>query len=309
MLPLESVPNVSEGRDAAVVGALAAAFSSRGARLLDVHSDADHHRSVLTLVGDDDELVDSLVAGIAAARERIDLRRHEGIHPRVGAADVVPLVPLRPADLERAKSAADRVARRVGEELGLPVFLYAESGGGRRPAFFRRGGPEELQGRVDAGELAPDHGPSRLDPGAGAVLVGARRPLVAFNVELETDDVEVARAVAAAVRESSGGLAGVQALGLPLAAAGRVQVSLNLLDVDATPLHELIGRVRDEAESRGVAAGPGELVGLLPAGAVAAAAAGPLALPMLAPDRVLELRLLEDDDTGRAPPHVTDSAQ
>jgi glutamate formiminotransferase len=293
VLPLESVPNVSEGRDAATVGALASAFSSRGARLLDVHSDVDHHRSVFTLVGEDAALVESLVAGIAAARERIDLARHEGVHPRVGAVDVVPLVPLVPADMERAKAAALEVAARVGSELGLPVFLYAESGGGRRPAFFRRGGPHELQDRVRAGELAPDFGPAELDPSAGAVLVGARRPLVAFNVELETGDVEHARAIATAVRESSGGLPGVQALGLLLAAVGRAQVSLNIVDVEATPLHVVVERIRAEAEARGVGVARGELVGLLPGSVVAAAAAPALALPSLPTDRVLELRLLE----------------
>ena len=294
MLPLESVPNVSEGRDAGTIGALAAAFSSRGARLLDVHSDRDHHRSVFTLVGDDDALVESLVAGVAEARDRIDLRRHEGVHPRVGAADVVPVVPLAAGDLERARAVAGRVARRVGEELELPVFLYAASGGGRRPAYFRRGGPEELQRRVDAGELAPDFGPSRLDPRAGAVLVGARAPLVAFNLELDSGDVEIARSVADAVRESSGGLAGVQALGLMLGATGRAQVSINIVDVDATPLHEVVDRVRSEAAARGVEVAGGELVGLLPAAVVTRAAAAPLALPRLSRDRVLELRLLDD---------------
>ena len=295
MLPLESVPNLSEGRDVSMVGALAAAFSSGGARVLDVHSDVDHHRSVFTLVGGDGELVESLVAGIAAAQERIDLRRHDGVHPRVGAADVVPLVPLVPGDMERAKAAALAVARRVGDELGLPVFLYAESGGGRRPAFFRRGGPERLQARVDEGEVAPDFGPHRLHSSAGAVLVGARPPLVAFNVDLQTDDVEVARAIAAAVRESSGGFRGVQALGLKLTRTGRAQVSMNVLDVDATPLHAVVARVRAEAESRGVGVAGGELVGLAPASVVAAAAAPALALPSLAPDRVVELRLLETD--------------
>jgi glutamate formiminotransferase len=295
MLPLESVPNVSEGRDATTIGALAAAFSSRGATLLDVHSDADHHRSVFTLVGDDAALVDSLVAGIAAARERIDLRRHDGVHPRVGAADVVPIVPLVPGDMERARSAALLVATRVGEELALPVFLYGESGRGRRPMFFRQGGPGELQRRLDAGELAPDFGPARLDPGAGAVLVGARRPLVAFNVDLETSDVDVARAIAAAIRESSGGLPGVQALGLPLGRAGRAQVSMNIVDVDATPLHTVVAQVRSEASARGVEVAGSELVGLLPGSVVAAAAAPALALASLAPDRVLELRLVDRD--------------
>ncbi len=297
MLPLESVPNLSEGRDASMVGALAAAFTIGGARLLDVHSDADHHRSVFTLVGGDAELVESVVAGIAAAQERIDLRLHDGVHPRVGAADVVPLVPLVPGDMDRAKAAALAVGRRVGAELGLPVFLYAESGGGRRPAFFRRGGPEGLQARVDAGEVVPDFGPPRLDPSAGAVLVGARRPLVAFNVDLETDDVEVARAIAASVRESSGGFRGVQALGLRLARTGRAQVSMNVLDVEATSLHEIVARVRAEAASHGVGVAGGELVGLAPASVIAAAAAPALALPSLAPDRVVELRLLETDSS------------
>jgi glutamate formiminotransferase len=185
------------------------------------------------------------------------------------------------------------VARRVGEELELPVFLYAESGAGRRPAFFRRGGPDELQRRVDAGEVEPDFGPRTLHPRSGAVLVGARRPLVAFNVNLATDDVDVARAIAAAVRESSGGLPGVQALGLALARTGRAQVSMNLLDVDASPLHDVVARVREEARLRGVEIAGGELVGLLPGSVVAAAAAPALALDRLASDRLLELRLLD----------------
>ncbi|RDI75035.1 FtcD: glutamate formiminotransferase [Gaiella occulta] len=287
MTPLESVPNVSEGRDPAVVAALAAAFSG-SAHLLDVHSDADHHRSVLTLVADDDALVDSLVAGIAAAASLVDLTEHTGIHPRVGAADVVPLVPLD-GDMGRARRAALEVGRRVGGELGLPVFLYGESGGGRRPAFFRRGGPDELQRRVDAGELAPDFGPARLHPTAGAVLVGARPLLVAFNLELAEDDLAAARAIAAAVRTSSGGMPGVQALGLRLPSTGTVQVSLNVIDVAAAPLADVVARVREEAAARGVTVARGELVGLLPE--AAAAPAGALALEALPDDRVLERRL------------------
>lgn len=288
--PLESVPNVSEGRDAAAIAAIGQAFSQR-ARLLDVHSDSDHHRSVFTLAGidGDDALVESLVAGIARARDLVDLRRHEGVHPRVGAADVVPVVPLRSEDMGRARAAALALGARVGEELGLPVFLYGEVGGGRRPAFFRRGGPEALQARVDAGKLAPDFGPSRLDPPTGAVLVGARAPLVAFNVDLATDDVEVARAIAAVVRESGGGFAGVQALGL--AVAGRAQVSMNLLDTTQTALHTVVERVTEEARRRGVEVLRGELVGLMPASVAIAAAAGSLALPDLDESRILELRL------------------
>lgn len=287
---MESVPNVSEGRDAAAIAAIGQAFSQR-ARLLDVHSDSDHHRSVFTLAGidGDDALVESLVAGIARARDLVDLRRHEGVHPRVGAADVVPVVPLRSEDMGRARAAALALGARVGEELGLPVFLYGEVGGGRRPAFFRRGGPEALQASVDAGKLAPDFGPSRLDPPTGAVLVGARAPLVAFNVDLATDDVEVARAIAAVVRESGGGFAGVQALGL--AVAGRAQVSMNLLDTTQTALHTVVERVTEEARRRGVEVLRGELVGLMPASVAIAAAAGSLALPDLDESRILELRL------------------
>ncbi len=294
MLPLESVPNVSEGRDVDVVDAVAAAFASRGARLLDVHSDVDHHRSVFTVVGNDRALEDSLVAGVAEARARVDLREHVGVHPRVGAADVVPVVPLDPGDMPRAVATAAAVARRVGEELELPVFLYGENGAGRRPAFFRRGGPEQLQRRIDSGEVLPDHGPRRLDPAAGAVLIGARKPLVAYNVVLETTDAEVARAVAAAVRESSGGLPGVQALGLELAegGGGQVQVSINVVDLDATPLHVVAERVRAEATARGVSVGDAELVGLLPVDAVVAASRGALGLGRLARDRILELRLV-----------------
>jgi glutamate formiminotransferase len=286
------VPNVSEGRDAAAIEAIAEGFSQR-ARLLDVHSDLDHHRSVFTLAGidGDDALVESLVAGIARARDLVDLRRHEGVHPRVGAADVVPLVPIRREDMTRAKAAALALSERVGDDLGLPVFLYGEVGGGKRPAFFRRGGPEALQARIDTGELAPDFGPAKLDPSAGAVLVGARAPLVAFNVDLATDDVGIAREIAAVVRESGGGFAGVQALGL--AVAGRAQVSMNILDATRTALHDVVERVTREAQQRGIEVLRGELVGLLPASVAVGAAAGALALPELDESRILELRLLD----------------
>lgn len=270
MALLESVPNVSEGRNASAVAAIAEAFSGAGARMLDTHVDGDHNRAVITLVGDDRGVEEGLVAGIDEARRRIDLQTHEGVHPRVGAADVVPVVPLAPADLGRAVDVALAVGSRVGDELGLPVFLYGEVGDGRRPAFFRRGGPGELQRRVDAGELEPAFGPRRVDPAAGAVLLGVRAPLVAFNLEL-LGTLDVARDVAAAVRESSGGLPGVQALGLRLG-AGRIQVSTNVVDLDATPPHVMVERIVAEAAARGAEVGRGELVGLLPARCVAVAA-------------------------------------
>jgi glutamate formiminotransferase len=281
------VPNVSEGRRPEVVSAIADAFSG-GVELLDVHSDADHHRSVFTLVGEEGPLVDALLAGIAASVEHIDLREHVGVHPRVGAADVVPLVPLVPEDMPRAIAAARELAARVGEELGLPVFLYGEAGGGRRPAYFRRGGLEELCARIEEGELVSDDGPREVDPRSGAVLVGARHVLVAYNLDLATDQVAIARDIATAVRYSSGGMPGVQAIGLELPAAGRVQVSMNVIDVDAAPLHEVVERVRSEAREHGVEISGGELVGLVPERVVAAAAAAGVELPGIDESRILE---------------------
>jgi len=288
---LESVPNFSEGRDAAVVAALKQTLSAP-ARLLDVHVDADHHRSVFTLVGEPEELVATLLAGIGCARDLIDLRRHEGAHPRIGAADVVPIVPLGGDDLAPARRVALELARRVGEELALPVFLYAESADGRGPAFFRGGGPDELQRRIASGELAPDFGPSVLHPSAGGVIVGARRPLIAFNVNLR-GSVEVAREVAAVVRESAGGFPGVRALGLDLPRAGVAQVSMNVEDWEAAALHEIVARVAREAEARGAEVLGSELVGLMPAGAALAAAGAALRIAGFDASHVLELRLLE----------------
>jgi glutamate formiminotransferase len=290
VLPLESVPNFSEGRDTATIAAIGDALGAH-ARLLDVHADEDHNRSVFTLVGTDTELADSLVAGIRVASERIDLRAHDGAHPRIGAADVVPIVPIRPEDLPRAKAAAALVGSRIGTELGLPVFVYAPPE--RGPAFYRRGGPAALQRRVDEGELAPDYGPSQLHPAAGGVILGARNPLIAFNVNLRGDLV-VAQEVAALVREKGGGFPGVRALGLDLPRAGLVQVSMNVEDWEAAALHEIVARIEQEAAARGAEVAGSELVGLMPAGAAAAAAGAVLRIEGFDQSHVLELRLLDD---------------
>jgi glutamate formiminotransferase len=287
---LEAVPNVSEGRDPSLIAAIGNAFASH-AHLLDVHSDPDHHRSVFTLAGEPERLVDSLLAGAARAADRIDLRTHEGVHPRVGAIDVLPLVPLEPGELPVAMSAARVVAERLAGELGVTVFLYGDAGGGRRPAFFRRGGLYELARRLADGELQPDYGPARLDPRLGATLVGARGPLVAYNVVLEPADVRVAREVAAAVRESSGGMPGVQAIGLLLPQSGRAQVSMNVLDLERSPLHQVVGRVAEEAERRGTSIAGGELVGLVPEAVLRAAEAAGAAIADVDESRVLERRL------------------
>ena len=292
-LPLESVPNFSEGRDRATLDALAGALSAR-ARLLDVHADTDHNRSVFTLVADGDDLVEALVAAIACARERIDLQRHEGAHPRVGAADVVPVVPVRPADIERAKRAALALAERVGGELDLPVFVYGELAPGRGPAFFRAEGLEGLRRRVESGELAPEFGPARIEERSGAVLVGVRRPLIAFNVNLR-GELESAQEIASAIRERDGGFPGVRALGLELPRAGLVQVSMNVEDWEAAALHDLIAAIEREAAARGAEVVGSELVGLMPGGAAAAAAGAALRIDGFDASRVLELRLLEPD--------------
>jgi glutamate formiminotransferase len=292
-LPLESVPNFSEGRDRATLDALAGALSGR-ARLLDVHADTDHNRSVFTLVADEDDLVEALVAAIACARERIDLRRHEGAHPRIGAADVVPVVPVRPADMERAKGAALALADRVGGELDLPVFVYGELAPGRGPAFFRAEGLEGLRRRVESGELAPEFGPARIEERSGAVLVGARRPLIAFNVNLR-GELESVREIASAIRERDGGFPGVRALGLELPRAGLVQVSMNVEDWEAAALHDLVAAIEREAAARGAEVVGSELVGLMPGGAAAAAAGAALRINGFDASRVLELRLLEPD--------------
>ena len=291
MLPLESVPNFSDGRDEATIEALGAALAAH-ARLLDVHSDTDHNRSVYTLVGTENELADALLAAIAVAAERIDLRRHEGAHPRIGAADVVPIVPLRPGDFARAVATAHVVGERIGRELGLPVFLYAPPG--RGPAFYRRGGPDGLQARIEAGELAPDFGPPQLHETAGGVIVGARRPLIAFNVNLR-GELQAAREIAAVVRERGGGFPGVRALGLDLPRAGLVQVSMNVEDWEAAALHDIVARIDEEAARRGAEVVGSELVGLMPAGAAARAAGRILRIEGFDASHVLELRLLEQE--------------
>ncbi|MEA2151033.1 MAG: glutamate formiminotransferase / 5-formyltetrahydrofolate cyclo-ligase [Solirubrobacteraceae bacterium] len=262
--PLLAIPNVSEGRDPEAIAAIGAALQSTGARLLDTHADPDHHRTVYTLAGGVGELAPALVAGAAACRDRIDLRKARGSHPHVGALDVAPIVFLD--DARRGAACAEALV--AGEELGragLPVFLYGVLADGRSRAELRRGGPLTLAERVRAGELSPDFGPHAVTPRLGAVLVGARAPLVAFNVELAPPATVVdARRIAAALREGGEeGLPGVRALGLELPArAGIAQVSANVEDHRAVPLARLVAAVARHAEVAGC-----ELVGLAPAAA------------------------------------------
>ncbi|HET6506274.1 MAG TPA: hypothetical protein VFG42_05765 [Baekduia sp.] len=259
---LLGIPNVSEGRDPATVAAVGAAYMRGGARLLDTHSDPDHHRSVHTLAAPQGALAEALVSGARAAVQAIDLTRERGIHPHVGAIDVAPVVFLDAARRGAASAEALTVAERLGEELRLPVFLYGLLAGGRTRAFLRRGGIAELDRRVHAGELRPDFGPPRPHPTAGAVLVAARPPLVAFNVELARPaTLDDARAIAAAIREGgAAGLPGVRALGLELTRqGGTAQVSTNVEDHRAVPLARVV-----EAVARHARVAACELVGLAP---------------------------------------------
>jgi glutamate formiminotransferase len=254
---LLAVPNVSEGADRATIERLASAFGAL--RLLDVHSDPDHGRSVLTLAGEQAEIAEGLLAGAREAIRAIDLGGHAGLHPHVGAIDVAPVVHLDAETRGAAIAAALTTAALIGDELELPVFLYGALADGRERADVRAGGLEGLKVRMLSGELVPDYGPAEPHPTAGALLVTARPPLVAFNLDLDSDDVELARSIAADLREAGGGPVGVRAIGLYLPARGRAQVSFNVHDPQAVPLAVLVARVRERAP-----VAEAELVGLAP---------------------------------------------
>ncbi|HEX4735504.1 MAG TPA: hypothetical protein VH247_13895 [Thermoleophilaceae bacterium] len=261
---LLAVPNVSEGHQASVIERIAAGFAP--ARVLDRHSDADHNRSVLWLAAPQAELAPALASGARAAADSIDLNAQSGIHPRVGALDVAPVVYRDHEERGAAIATALTAAALIGE-LGIPVFLYGELAtdpSRTERAGLRRGGPAALGKRIAEGELQPDYGPAEIHPTAGATLVTARPPLVAFNVDLDSTDLALATTIAAELRERDGGLPGVRALGLWLEARGRVQVSMNVHDYEAAPLSEIVGRIAARAPIR-----EAELVGLAPGAALA----------------------------------------
>jgi glutamate formiminotransferase / 5-formyltetrahydrofolate cyclo-ligase len=268
---LEAVPNVSEGRDESCIAAFGRALGAHGSSLLDVHTDPDHNRSVFTLVGGPQELADSLLAAARIVIDHVDMRGHEGAHPCIGALDVVPIAYLREEDRELAEDEALAIANRLAGELDLPVFVYgdlASSDHRRERSFFRDGGLNALSARMASGDLAPDFGPARVHPTAGAALVGARPPLVAFNVELDTEDEGVAKNIAAQVREHDGGLPGVRAIGVKLASRGVAQVSTNVHDPFKVPLADVVEAVQREAAPFGRSVVAAELVGLAPAAAL-----------------------------------------
>jgi glutamate formiminotransferase len=289
---MEYVANVSEGRRPAVIRALVDAARTPGAAVLDVHSDLDHHRSVITVVGSPAALAESAFRLTEAAARTIDLREHRGTHPRIGAIDVLPFVPLGRTPMSVAVAAAHDVGNRIGSVLGIPVYFYGEAAlreECRRLVDLRRGQYEGLSTAICSDELRrPDVGPASLGP-AGAVAVGARQPLIAMNVHLRTDELAAAQAIARVIRASNGGLPGVQALGMPTSRPGIVQVSMNLIDPAIAAPHLVVEAIRVEAGRRGIDLAETELVGLMPAAGVLSAAAAALGLPQLEARQVIEL--------------------
>jgi glutamate formiminotransferase len=293
---VESVPNISEGRRLDVVDALAHAIrSSPGARLLDYSADAAHNRSVFTFAGTPQAVERAVLALFETAVAAIDLREHRGEHPRLGAVDVVPFIPLDGATMADAVALARRVGAAVAERFRMPVFLYEAAAATPQRANLenvRRGQFEGLAARLRSPDWAPDFGPAEPHATAGATIVGARRALVAYNINLNTSKLEVAKRIAAAVRESSGGLQAVKAMGVTLADRGLVQVSINLTDYTQTPIQRVFDAVAREAERLGVEIAESQLVGLIPKAALAGTTPEHLRLKNFREDRILENRLI-----------------
>ncbi|MEY4070657.1 MAG: hypothetical protein RL721_1271 [Candidatus Eisenbacteria bacterium] len=293
---VECVPNFSEGRRREVVDRILDAIAAvPGVTLLDREMDPDHNRSVLTFAGEPEPVMEAAFRAIAMASTLIDLNQHRGQHPRMGATDVVPFVPVEGVTLDDCAEMARQVGRRVGEELGIPVFLYeaaASTPARKSLADVRRGEFEGLREAIGTDPAKrPDFGPERIHATAGATAIGARRFLVAFNANLNTPDVRVAKAIAAAIREQSGGLTNVRALGFSIENGRCAQVSMNLVNVEATPIHRVLALVRDEAARHGAAVRGCEVVGLVPEAAMLTAAEHTLQLEGFKRDQVLELRL------------------
>lgn len=292
---IECIPNVSEGRRPEVVDALATALRGpAGVHLLDFSSDASHNRSVFTLAGEAPALQQAILALFERAIALIDLRTHRGEHPRLGAVDVVPFVPIEGVTMEECVALAREVGAAVADRFGVPVYLYEEAASSphrRNLEDIRRGEFEGLGGKIRQPEWQPDYGPARPHESAGASVVGARLPLIAYNINLATDRLDVARKIAAAIRHSSGGFRFVKAMGLRVEDRGIVQVSMNLTNYQKTPIFRVFEVVRREAARHGVAVLESEIVGLVPAAALVDTAQFYLQLERFSADQVLENKL------------------
>ena len=298
MMPIvESIPNISEGRKLDVVERIVAAVQqTAGVRVLDYSSDASHNRSVITLVGDPASVRNAILALYEAVVPAVDLRSHSGEHPRVGAVDVVPFVPIEGVTMAECVALAREVGAAVAERFGVPVFLYEEASdnpGRKNLEDIRRGEFEGLAAKMATPGWTPDFGPATPHESAGASVIGARMPLIAYNINLNTDRLDVARKIAAAVRHSSGGLRYVKAMGVKLDDRNLAQVSINLTNYQKTPVHRVFDMVAREAARYGVAVLESEVIGLIPAAALTAAAEHYLQLERFSPAQILENRLRE----------------
>jgi len=299
---IECVPNVSEGRWPEIVAAMAAAVRAvPGIRLLDHSSDASHNRSVFTLVGDAAGVEHAVLALFERAVAEVDLRTHRGEHPRLGAVDVVPFVPIQGVTMAECVALAKRVGAAVAERFHVPVYLYEEAS--NNPARknledIRRGEFEGLAAKMTTDGWAPDFGPAAPHPTAGAAVIGARMPLIAYNINLATDRLDVAKKIAAGIRQSSGGFRYVKAAGFRLEARGIVQVSMNLTNYEKTPIFRVFETVKREAARYGVAVLESEIVGLIPSAALNAAAEYYLQIEGFSADQVLEQKLRRARDSG-----------
>ena len=297
---IECIPNISEGRRPDAVATIAAAVGrTPGVRVLDVSSDAAHHRSVLTMAGDAAGLKAAILTLFEQALAIVDLTSHKGEHPRLGAVDVVPFVPIDGVTMNDCVALARETGKAVAERFGVPVYLYEEAAtdpARRNLEDIRRGEFEGLAAKMATAGWAPDFGPAAPHPRAGATVIGARMPLIAYNINLATDRLDVAKKIAAAVRHSTGGLRFVKAMGVMLGDRGIAQVSMNLTDFDKTPIPRVFELVKREAERHGVAVLESEIVGLIPQAALLAAAEYYLQIAGFTPTQVLENRLRMTSD-------------
>jgi glutamate formiminotransferase len=291
---IECVPNISEGRRREVVEDVVAAIAGPGRQVIDLNLDLDHNRSVITIVGEPDGLAEGVLSLVRRAVERINLREHHGEHPRMGAVDVIPFIPIRGVTMDDCVEISRTVGKRIAEEIGLPVYLYersATNAARRNLATIRKGEFEGFAAKIALPEWKPDFGPKEIHPSAGVVAVGAREFLIAYNINLATSDLAVAKEIASAVRSSSGGLRYVKALGFPLAEKGIVQVSMNLTNFKKTPVLRVFDLVKREAERRGVLTAGSEIVGTLPRQALYDVAAAALQIEGFSSQLVLEERI------------------
>jgi glutamate formiminotransferase len=293
---IECVPNISEGRDADKVKAIAGVIERPGVKLLDLSSDPNHNRTVITIAGEPQAVAEAAFDLAKAAVEKIDLNHQQGEHPRMGAVDVIPFVPVGGMSMKECSELAEQVGQRIGAELNVPVYLYAESARvpqRRKLPTIREGEFEGFAEKIKDPAWKPDFGPSERHPTAGCVAVGARNFLVAFNIDLDTSDVKIASKIAKGIRESSGGLMNLQAKGIYLKDKQRAQVSMNILSYQTTPMYRVFELVKMEAARYGVGIVESELIGLAPAQAFMDVASYYLQLPGLSRDALVETRIYE----------------